>query len=459
MGNYLGHACTDEDVKNLISTSLVPTQPSVSRAELDAILAYYEDAAPPQIAPAFSRERPVPATSLFKPEHWPGYSAPRIVSLVQIDGARRQLYVGTADDSYLRLFSSDGKLLNQINCNHNQAVDVLPTADGCNLVLMGSIGKDNQEGTAHKIMGMNVPRGPVRAARVVTGFHRTSGADWGDLDGDGIDDVVMAGFGDYAEGALAWFSVKPDQEGIRHDLRAGSGAIDAVIDDVDNDGDNDILSIIAQGHQEMMWFENDGRGAFKAHMLWKERPGMGYNAFQWIDFDGDGKKDIIAVSGNNMEMFDPPLKPLHGIYVYVQSGPMEFTRKHFLRMDGATKALASDYDGDGDLDIAAISAYPDWRAKEPALFALFTNDGAGKFTPTTIPPAFVGQPITMVDGDLDGDGDVDLVLGGANWEPLLPKSRLSKANERIREAPAVVLLRNQSSENSQSLGAPRTEQR
>jgi hypothetical protein len=279
---------------------------------------------------------------------------------------------------------------------------------------------------------------------MVEGFHRTSGAAWGDLDGDGTEDVVLAGFGDYADGALSWFSVKPGLEAVRHDLRPGSGAIDAVVDDVDGDGDLDVLSIVAQGHQEMLWFENDGRGQFQTHILWKEQPGIGYNAFQWVDFDGDGKKDIIAVAGNNMEMFDPPLKPLHGIYVHLQTAPMHFTKAHFLRMDGATKALAGDYDGDGDMDIAAISAYPDWRADQPIVFVLFTNDGGGQFTPSTIPSEFFGQPITMDAGDLDGDGDLDLVVGGAKWAPLLPEPLLTKASERIREAPSVVLLRNNS---------------
>jgi hypothetical protein len=280
---------------------------------------------------------------------------------------------------------------------------------------------------------------------MVTGFFRTSGAAWGDIDGDGREDVAMAGFGDYAEGALSWFAARDVAEPVRHDLRIGSGALDAVLDDVDGDGDLDLLALVAQGHQEMWWYENDGRGNFKAHLLWKERPSMGYNAFQWVDFDGDGDRDVIAAAGNNMEMPDPPLKPLHGIYVYLQTDPLKFTRSVFLRMDGPAKALAGDYDGDGDLDIAAISAYPDWRAEAPVVFVLFTNQGAGKFTPYTIPQLTSAQPITMDAGDLDSDGDLDLVLGGAAWPPLLSEPLLTQAKKSIAASPPVLLLRNQRS--------------
>lgn len=444
MGNYLGYPSEQDDIKKLIYPTLVATKPFVTRDELAAIEDYYVSSAPENVEPAFPRDRPLPIATLFQPERWPGYPQAVTVSLVAIDAPRRRLYVGTADDSFLRVFSSDGSLLKRINCDQNQAVEVRPTSVGFDLALIGDIGVDLGRGTVHKIFGVGDQPGPLSASRIITGFYRTSGAAWGDLDNDGNEDVVLAGFGDYADGALSWFAVKPGEEPVRRDLRVGSGALDAVVDDVDHDGDLDVLSIVAQGHQEMLWFENDGKGHFQTRQLWKERSILGYNSFQWIDFNGDGKKDLVIASGNNMEMPDPPIKSVHGVYIYLQTGPMQFTKAHFLRMDGATKALAHDYDNDGDFDIAAISAYPDWRAESPVAFALFTNEGKGLFAPSTIPSSFSGQPITMDAGDLDGDGDLDLALGGASWKPLLPEPWLSEADERIRNAPSVVVLWNQS---------------
>jgi FG-GAP-like repeat len=444
MGNYLGYPNDDKDLQHIVYRSLVASQPAITFEEFRAIETYFVTKAPEQIVPAFDRDQPPATTTLFTPEQWPGYEQAKTISLVKVDDSRRRLYLGSAEDSLLCMFSSTGHRMARINCSQNQAIKVRPTAEGFDLVLIGSIGIDNQQGTVHKISGTGTIPGPLRSERIVEGFFRTSGADWGDLDGDGYEDLVMAGFGDDMFGALSWFSLKPGQPANRHDLRLGSGTIDAVIDDVDHDGDQDILAIIAQGNQDMWWFENEGRGEFHPRMLWKERPSMGYNGFQWIDFNGDGKKDVIAVSGNNMEMFDPPLKSLHGVYVYLQTAPMQFTKTYFLRMDGATKVIAADFDGDGDMDIAAISAYPDWRAKRPVTFALFTKEGHGKFTPSTIPADVSGQFITMDAGDLDGDGDIDIVLGGAGWPPLLPEPLLSSVKEKLVHVPAVIVLRNQS---------------
>jgi hypothetical protein len=76
MGNYLGHPYEQDDVKKLIYPTLVATKPFITREELAAIQDYYVSAAPKQVEPAFPRDRPLPITSLFKPQRWPGYPQP-----------------------------------------------------------------------------------------------------------------------------------------------------------------------------------------------------------------------------------------------------------------------------------------------------------------------------------------------------------------------------------------------
>jgi len=80
-------------------------------------------------------------------------------------------------------------------------------------------------------------------------------------------------------------------------------------------------------------------------------------------------------------------------------------------MPGAYRALARDFDGDGDLDLAAMAFYPDYASERPQSFVYLENLGDWKFAASTCPEQNLGRWLVMDVGDLDGDGDEDIVLG------------------------------------------------
>src|SRR5690606_21030455 len=71
----------------------------------------------------------------------------------------------------------------------------------------------------------------------------------------------------------------------------------------------------------------------------------------------------------------PILKSYHGIYIYLYDGKSNFSQSWFYHQNGAYKAIARDFDLDGDLDISAISFFPDYAHNPKESFLYLENKG------------------------------------------------------------------------------------
>ncbi len=139
----------------------------------------------------------------------------------------------------------------------------------------------------------------------------------------------------------------------------------------------------------------------------------------FFDADGDGDQDLYIVSGGNEKA---AYDPVYQDRLYINDGTGHFTRSENLPKITASGSCvtAFDYDGDGDLDIfVGGRVTPGLYPSIPNSYILQNNKG--RFTDVTdrVAPGFksIGMVTDMQWADADGDGNAELLLVG-EWMPL-----------------------------------------
>lgn len=248
-------------------------------------------------------------------------------------------------------------------------------------------------------------RGPDR----ISSLPRTTDANAADLNGDGRLDYVVSCFGNNV-GRLSWWEARPDGSLQEHELFSLPGTLRTEIRDFNGDGHPDIAALVAQETEAMFVFLGDGRGGFERTTAFQRPPYWGHSSFQVADFNGDGRPDFLVTNGDNGE-FSSPSKRYHGVRIYLAQGGGVWKESYFFPLFGAYQAVVRDFDGDGDLDIGAISFFPDYQRSPRGSFVFLSNDGSGRFQASTFAESATGRWLALDAGDFDGDGDEDLLLG------------------------------------------------
>ncbi len=230
----------------------------------------------------------------------------------------------------------------------------------------------------------------------------------GDIDGDADLDLLAVNQG--ANTVSVRFNNGSGSFSGGSTVGVGSTPYRVVVGDVDADGDLDLLTANFDANTVSVRL-NDGSGTFSGGT----NPAVGSSPLSLAigDVDGDGDLDLLTANAGDGTVsvrrndgtgtFSGGSNPAVGAFPY--------------------DVAVGDVDGDGDLDLLAANS------AGLATVSVRLNNGTGSFTaPATNPDPPVGLGVrNVVLGDLDGDGDLDLLT--ANYDGGTVSVRLNQGGQ------------------------------
>lgn len=243
---------------------------------------------------------------------------------------------------------------------------------------------------------------------ITTTLSSSRSANFIDVNGDGWDDIFFSNglsTGEknmlYINNGNGTFTTVTNDDIVQHSIRA----VGASFADVDNDSDIDgyVVTWGAGGQPKRNYFyRNNGNGSFTFEP--EVAPNLTYSeTATWIDVNADNLLDLYITNSANV---------LRNLY-FENKGDGSFEQRTDLIITNENLPSRSvdwvDYDNDGDSDLFITNEGSNKNT-------LYRNDGSNNFTQITdlIIVSQIRNSMGSSWGDIDNDGDFDLVI--TNWE-------------------------------------------
>jgi len=250
------------------------------------------------------------------------------------------------------------------------------------------------------------PRAPAADARrfnTWSGYPSLrfpEGVTTGDFNADGATDVAFARSDFFAQGMTVQLNQGDGTMGPAVSYPATDESSDIKAGDLDGDGDLD-LAVVSMGsslrNAVVDLYFNDGDGAFTRRTA---SGGLGPQKLVLADLDGDGDLDIAMSSG----LFERVMS------VLLNDGDGTFAPESRYNVGDHPQGIATaDFNRDGDLDLA-VARYDTATLK--TYVQIWLNDGSGRFARAReITLAQTADRPVLVADDFNRDGRPDLAVG------------------------------------------------
>ena len=394
-------------IQNYMGQYYADAKSAIGTSDWQDIVTYYTQTAPVNLIIPKPAVAPLKDWATFELQRPPNVNpeAPGMTTMLTIDSVNHQLYsADVANNLYKWTAGLKPELIHQFD---SPVTDLKLSKDQAAAIVtcIGNMAPVNQyKGKIYLLNGaQNDKKTPFSIADSLPRPVQTVAADFNK---DGLTDYVTCGFG-HDNGGLYCLKQQPDHSYKKTVIRAIPGGEQLITGDFNHDGWPDIMCLFAQADEGIWMFLNDHKGGFLTQNLLHFPSVYGSSSFQLVDFNHDGKPDLLYTCGDNSD-YSKVLKPYHGVYIFTNLGNWKFKQTYFYHIDGCTKAIAADFKHNGKLDIAAIAFFSDFKFHPQESFTYLEGTGANRFTAHEIPVNQYGRWLTMAVGDINNDGKDDI---------------------------------------------------